>query len=363
MSSVIRKGFACLALVGLLQALGTSAASAQETKNEPEKVRFSTADGVELKGSYFTAPKRQATTVMLLHALGEDSRKKSWVSLAEELQKAGFAVLSFDFRGHGESTEVAPEKFWAIKYNQSLVKGFGKSTIDFKAFDKRYYPTLVNDIAAAKAFLDRTKNDAGFCNTSSLMLVGAETGATLGGLWMTSEWFRFKMNAPQMIGLPALPDTTSEGKNVIGAVWLSISPKLGDRTIVIPTLLQVPARDRAIPMAFWYSNADTAGKTIAKSCEKYLKTKDDKYRLTGAVEVKAEKLTGAALLQKSLGTEEVIVKYLTDVATTKGNEWVELDYRKTIYVWRFPGNPNLMPAKPYNEQTLVWDSYEKFLPR
>ena len=120
---------------------------------------------------------------MLLHAMGEDSRKNHWVSLAEEIQKTGLNVLSFDFRGHGLSVDVEPEKFWSNQHNQILAggkTGFGKRTIDLRNFDKRYFPAMVNDIAAARAYLERTKNDDGSCSTSSIIVIGAESGATLG---------------------------------------------------------------------------------------------------------------------------------------------------------------------------------------
>src|SRR5437879_4389623 len=68
-----------------------------------KKINFNTVDGVEIKGTFYPSAGK-APAVLLLHALGEDSRKKNWVNLAEELQKNGFAVLTFDFRGHGEST-------------------------------------------------------------------------------------------------------------------------------------------------------------------------------------------------------------------------------------------------------------------
>ena len=53
-------------------------------------------------------------------------------------------------------------------------------------------PVLINDIAAVKCFLDR-KNDTGACNTSSTILLGAETGATLGAIWLNAEWRRYKV--------------------------------------------------------------------------------------------------------------------------------------------------------------------------
>src|SRR4051794_24073060 len=86
-------------------------------QGKADKVRFSTIDGVEIMGNFYHA-KPQAPVVMLLHAFESSSRTKDWTNLAESLQKAGYAVLSFDFRGHGESTEVDPALFWNTPANR-----------------------------------------------------------------------------------------------------------------------------------------------------------------------------------------------------------------------------------------------------
>jgi hypothetical protein len=336
---------------------------------KPEKVRFVTADGVELHGSYFASSKKKAPVALLLHAVGEDSRKKNWVSLAEEVQKAGLNVLSFDFRGHGLSVDlVDPDKFWGIEHNRALAAtkaGVGKRTIDFKNFDRRYLPTLVNDIAAARAYLERNKNDDGTCSTSSIIVIGAETGATLGASWIASEWFRFKLNPPAIPGMDPVLDTRPEGKDIIGAIFLSISPKLGDRNVRIDKLIHVPGVKGNTAMVFMYGEEDAPGKKLAIVCEKYLK-KEEKNRFTTAFELKGSKLTGSALLQKSLGTEERIAEYLAELVDAKSNEWVEREFRKSQYFWKIPGGPNnpeaIILMKPVGENNLAFDTYDKFVP-
>ena len=77
------------------------------------------------------------------------------------------------------------------------------------------------------------------------------------------------------------------------------------------------------------------GKKLAIACNKYLQ-KENKNRFTTAFELKGSKLTGAALLQKSLGTEERIAEYLSALVDAKANEWVERDFRKTPYYWKIP---------------------------
>lgn len=359
----------CLTWCGLLS-LPMSAAAQDKEKDGPksEKVRFTTTDGVDLHGSFYPSSKKKAPVVLMLHGLGEDSRKKNWVSLAEEIQKSGLNVLSFDFRGHGLSVEVDPDKFWKNEHNAAFAggkTGVGKRSIEFKNFDKRYYPTLVNDIAAARAFLERSRNDDGTCSTSSIILIGAEAGGTLGAAWMASEWFRFKLNPPVAVGLEPVLDTRPEGKDIIGAIWLSLSPKVGDRNVRIDTLINVPGVKGNTPMVFIFGDGDVIGKKLGIVCEKILQ-KNGKNKFTAAFELPKTKLTGSALLQKSLGTDETITEYLEKLVDAKANEWVERDYRKTAYYWRIPGPmgvpDTILPIKPAGEASPVFDTYDKFFP-
>lgn len=64
----------------------------------PEPVTFSTQDGVKLKGYLFGTGDKG---VILAHMYPTDQR--SWRPFAEELAEKGYAALTFDFRGYGES--------------------------------------------------------------------------------------------------------------------------------------------------------------------------------------------------------------------------------------------------------------------
>ena len=361
-----RRGFILAGLLTMVGAfLGISVCSAQDaTEAKGEKVRFSTVDGVELQGLFYSAAKRNSATILMLHALGEDSRRKSWTSLAEALNAAGCAVLTFDFRGQGQSTSVEPTVFWHFPRNVSSVRGAAqrKETIEFKGMSQQYYPVMVNDIAAAKAFLDG-RNDTGGCNSGNLIVVGAETGAALGSIWLNAEWHRYAYTPPNfLMNIPARLATVPEGKKTIGAIWLSAKPRLGTRTIQFASVLALPARVYATPMVFMFSDKDAAGKALANASVKYFKgakSKDDKYSLTAAVPVDGGgKLAGAALLQKSLGTEDSIVGYVKNVVDARGNEWEERDFRKTLYNWKF-GNQQVA-AKKMGMTLIEYSTYEAF---
>src|SRR5947209_6092069 len=89
------------AQVGTSKSAPTTAAD----PNKPQRVPITTADGVELDGTFYRGRGgRDTPAVMMVHKYGSDRSKSDWIGLAGALQQAGYAVLSFDLRGHGQTT-------------------------------------------------------------------------------------------------------------------------------------------------------------------------------------------------------------------------------------------------------------------
>ena len=91
------------------QALG------QDKAPEPVATKITTVDGVKLNATFYPSPKKNSPVVIMVHPIGEGKNSKAaeWRSLAESLQAANYAVMTFDLRGHGESTSVDPELLWS----------------------------------------------------------------------------------------------------------------------------------------------------------------------------------------------------------------------------------------------------------
>jgi len=162
-----------------------------DDKKKP--VTFETTDEVRLTGTFYRGNKgSESPTVLMVHAFNSDRTKGGWDSLATELQNRGFAVLTFDFRGHGGSTSVR-DRFWGFEQNKNGIRGGNaaknKVTIAASDFKPSYWPVLLNDIAAARHFLD-LQNDAQRCNSGSIIVIGAQDGASLAVAWMAQEWER-----------------------------------------------------------------------------------------------------------------------------------------------------------------------------
>jgi dienelactone hydrolase len=89
----------------VLALLGAASGAAQQIS--PRIVSLKASDGTELKGSYFASGK-PGPGVLLLHQC--DQQRKLWDVLGERLAALGINVLTFDYRGFGESGGTPHDK-------------------------------------------------------------------------------------------------------------------------------------------------------------------------------------------------------------------------------------------------------------
>jgi len=368
-------------LLAGLALLAPSMAPAQEKKKDnTETVRFETVDAVDLKGTYWPSSKgKKGPVAILLHRIGGKSKEAGWPELAEELQKAGFAVLAFDFRGHGESTSVGAA-FWQHPMNQYVRRPAGAAqpaNVDRASFPQGYLPNLINDIAAAKRFIERRYNDPGECNCSNIVLIGADDGATLGALWLASETKRYRIIP---VGIAGQKNEKPESKDVIACVWLSMSQSLGGKQYVGGNaLLNHWLKDAGntkenkfsglaeskIPMAFIYGKTakdpkpESFAGLVRAIRPNYVSGKvNDTDELKGTLEFGINtNLSGNKLLVGELETRERIVdKYLSKFILDEKkalNEWEKRESSDSNYSWYFPSLRNPVRASMKGEKNLA----------
>ncbi len=309
----------------------------QPSQADSKTYTIDTIDGVKLKVNYYRGNKgKDGVTVLLLHHFDKQGgdANKGWKGIAETIQKAGHNVVTFDFRGHGESTGVEKEKFWSAEfpYNTRYIRKTAKDrfpeTISHSEFDQRYYAYLVNDIAAVRAFLDRL-NDSGEVNTSNIVVIGAGQGATLGALWMASEFKRRQaipfnpvVTVPAANRLPinAFDMREPAGKDFAAGIFLSISPTIGGLSVPLISWIEEIGKEQKVPLAFVYGKEDKGDPAIAQAL---LKKIDPNYRSNGKPNKGFElfrehgvatKLSGSQLLAPEFRTQDWIIKdYLNDV--------------------------------------------------
>jgi pimeloyl-ACP methyl ester carboxylesterase len=276
--------FAAAVTAVLFQEDAAPRAAAQE---KPSTETVTTADGVQLTGEFSKAPKGTGNdpVVVLLYPPGIDRtmEKGNWKGLAAELNEAGYHVFRFDWRGHGNSKVVKGNTFWTNNFtgahNTKYIKGSQKKpgTINVKDFSPQYFPLYVNDLAAVRAHLDQ-KNDNNDLNTSSIYLVGGDEAAALGFMWLTAEWSKPAVYAPQptVPGYEVLPDprfpsvrgnpALAAGANYAGCIWLSpnrpnVYPEATVREWVKTYAADIRENN---PMLFLYGDKDATGKRQAE---------------------------------------------------------------------------------------------------
>jgi alpha-beta hydrolase superfamily lysophospholipase len=319
---------------------------------DSERVKFESFYGVEIHGTFYASSKgTKAPCALLLHAIGGDTQQEGWAELASKLQDKGFTVLMFDFRGHGDSKSVDPENFYRKDPNNRTLRSYNRRNreqISYKDFTSAiHFLSLVNDIAAAKRYLDK-RNDANDCNSSNIVVIGAESGAALGALWIRTEWAKMKPAAP----FTPVTQVQFEGQDIACLVSLSLTPEVGlgkiKTKIGMESLLTSPIRDPIrrinlpyamkdkVPMYFMYGEQDTKAAKYAQHLVDqtlHANDKDPKLRYTGPKPIRGTKLSGIDLIKPSLDTANLIETYASTVVNKQGaNPWSKRDVDRTIAV-------------------------------
>jgi pimeloyl-ACP methyl ester carboxylesterase len=371
--------------VVLAAALGLSLpdsprALAQKDKNKdgdgPTAESFYTADGVELRGLFHPTrdaknPK-DAPVVVFLYPPGadRDMTKGDWGGLAKALNKEGYHVFQFDWRGHGKSTNVKDtQKFWtnvflnggATNFNRDIVGGPPrmplKNSLSYKDLRNpaKYMPAYLEDLAAVRLLLD-IKNDKGDLNTSSIFVVGSGDAAALGMAWATAEWHRPAdvPNVNQLGGAasydyipqPLFGGIKNEAGNDFAAmVWLTPSRPASVPAARVQQWVSklAPKLRENNPMLFLYAEKDQKGKSDANFYYDQVLVAEPRRGLPlnkltqtflrpvkGAAQLKGDKLLGQ---NNTLKTEDTIVEYLAAIKKQRQNlPWKSRDFKDPYFI-------------------------------
>ncbi len=291
---------------------------------EPDVVRIETVDGLNLWGKWFQGGKgNKSDTVLLVHAYGQACSKGQWETLAKALQKEDFSVLMLDLRGHGESAKTRALKDWTLFCEQAYNRHSGYNLnpkantqeIKLTSFRPAYYPYLINDLAAARRFIDK-KNDSNHCNSGRIFIIAEGSICPLVMMTVSTEYLRNGV-FPAVIGANA-PESPA-GRDIAGLIFLSwaSSTGIGQSTALnvmntawgkpeiwqdlkpMKTLVGERIREN-ISMMFVYSKEDTASAAEMRRWFKRFNIapnkKEDALLRKYSLEVPAEKLAGIKLM-------------------------------------------------------------------
>lgn len=326
-----------------------------QAPGDPTDELIETADGVKLRGIFYkSSTSKNGSCVMIVHEPFTDPTKGDWDGLGRTLAKNGFHTLRFDLRGHGKSKDLIPAKFWIDPLNSTLPganKKPPKDELDIKDFQtkKNYYPQMVYDLAAARNHLDKL-NDDGQVNTSSIYIIGAGDAATLGMMFLATEWHREQKKPMGVFNqqkfwiastLAIASGGSPAGRDYGGAVWLSPKVMAGFSRNSIERWVSQHGRGadgdmrKETPMLFVYGEKDPDGLKNSKYFNDQVmvaagRGKLDKLDQTFLRERKGTDLKGVGLLGKddTLGTEKLIIEFL--------NKMEELRRKKPRVIREYP---------------------------
>ena len=120
-----RSRFAALLL--MTAAAFTASPPAQAPLAAAQRVVLRAEDGVSLGATWYEPYSRPAPAVILVHML--QGSRRDWESLPQRLSAAGFGVLAFDLRGHGDSLGSAQD-FAAMRLDFKAARRYVSSRAD-----------------------------------------------------------------------------------------------------------------------------------------------------------------------------------------------------------------------------------------
>lgn len=309
--------------------------AAARMADEPAVERFNceTADGVSLVGDFYPPGKgkgERGPCVILLHAVGPGRTSASRVDfgrLPQLLQREGFAVVAFDFRGHGESKTIDPVRYYDIypparpQPNQAAA-----NKIDSREFRTNLELALMaNDLTAIKVWLNK-QNNLRRCNAHNVALVTVEQSGILGMIFAVNE-HRDSNRLLEFTGSRVGAESRFEGDDLVGLVLLSTTDRLGGERID-PTLLQTWLQftyARRLQLLALYGDEDAVAKEFWGRASSWLRVREkDPAPAATLKRIKGTSLVGLKLLDhEAFGARKDVVTFLTDTLQTPNVKWSE----------------------------------------
>lgn len=322
-----------LMLLAATLAAGTLLPQDKSAAPPVEGFTCETRDGVRIVGDFYPPGRgrgQRGPVVILLHAIGpgrSSASRRDFGSFPRQLQAEGFAVVTFDFRGHGESQTIDPEKYWRDTPLPKAVKDRPPTKIDCRDFKtQRDFANLACDLVAIKVWING-KNNAKGCNSHAYSLVGVEQAGLVGLLWSNSEL----LDATRAADIASVRNNKAdryEGEDLVSVVWLGTPDRLGP-TPVDPATLQgwlTRLRDRKVQTLAVVAEGEPASRQFWDRAQNSIRSTRDKdsFSETRVVRVKGTPLTGLKLLQhEAFAVNPEVLEFLDKTLGSTNRSWAE----------------------------------------
>jgi len=280
-------------------------AKAQPKKALSEDRTLVTKDGVPIRCTYFpSGAGKDSAVVVLLH--GKRGNRLVWQTgvgnypgYAQALQQNGFAVVTVDLRGHGESVP-----------GSAGVPAANKKADEIKLTPPITQAMVRQDLEAVKRFL-LEEHEKQQLNINKLAIVGADFSTHVALSYAVLDWSKLPYD-----DAPVEAQKTPRGKDVRALILLSPDATVPGlpaadgaaliRTLKMPTLIAV-------------GNKDSQDRGAAKKLDELIRPKKDEEYVT-YVEYDT-KFRGTDLLNKDRKLEGDMYKFLDEYVKKANSEW------------------------------------------
>jgi hypothetical protein len=219
------------------------------------------------------------------------------------------------------------------------------SDLNNRLFPPAYFPWLVQDVVAARLWLD-LKHDAEEVNSANLILMAEGEAAQVAALWLATEARRYRTGGL----VPGVAPMASlyEARDLYGAVWIDlrapvrVSAVRGTRADT-----QLTNEKSWPPMLTFYNQVVPAAKVQTQQWTRM-------FRQVGR-DVGGEKpvfwnpgrllIAATSSMLSAPGVEVAVEEYVAGLQKTHGlKAWVKRDVQSSEYVWDL-GSGRSSPAK------------------
>lgn len=310
-----------LLAIALPVADGQDNTSTENLKPRSESLTVKDDPRIQIAITYWpSGVKQDAAVVVLLHGLS--GNQLDWGALPKQLHDDGYAVITVDLRGHGQSKGTSDEPEKSSK-NKAKAPKTGKAAVDAASLRARDYEAMVAfDMEAVKQFIF-AEHQAKRLNMNKLAIVGAGMGAAVGLKYAAIDWMK-KPHSDGPVG-----NQTPRGQDVRALVLLTPESEIIGLSLpdAVKTL-RTPLFGVAMLFAVGKKDKSDKGQTkklydLAASLENPEKNPQRMY-LVDDYNTPAK---GTAMLGKGLPVELNIMNFLKKHLQEVRSEWRDRESR------------------------------------